>query len=202
MTTSERTLGRTKIDDSTRETVRTWLMAALALFILNLVAYIGFTVAGGIFFTISDALALLLAVAMVPVITGMARVLDSRRLPRWATRTGLAGSGLIAAGALILLTSQVGHEFVPASGGLGLQFAGFALIGAWLLVLARSTSRTPGFSRRTVRSAQVAGVGFAVGILALPLGPESIVVALAGMLALFGFVSWVLSLRKDLLGDR
>lgn len=177
-------------------------MVALALFVLNLVAYVGFSVAGGIFFAISDALALLLAVAMVPVITGMAAVLGSRRLSSLVTRTGLAGAGLIVVGALILLTAEVGHEFVPASGGLGLQFVGFALIGVWLIGLARSAARTTGFSRRTIWSAHVAGVGFAVGILALPLGPESIVVALAAVLSFFGFVTWTLSLRNDLNGNR
>ncbi|HSJ72368.1 MAG TPA: hypothetical protein VLA29_12070, partial [Acidimicrobiia bacterium] len=67
---------------------------------------------------------------------------------------------------------------------------------------ARSAAPTTRFSRRTVWSAHVAGVGFAVGVLALPLGPESIVVALAAMLSFFGFVIWTLSLRNDLSGDR
>ncbi|HSJ71085.1 MAG TPA: hypothetical protein VLA29_05485, partial [Acidimicrobiia bacterium] len=163
MTTTDSAIARIKPDHEARETVRSWSMVALALFILNLVAYVGFSVAGGIFFAISDALALLLAAAMVPVITGMAGVLESERLSPWVTRTGLAGAGIIGVGALVLLTSEAGHEFVPASGGLGLQFVGFALIGVWLVGSARSAAPTSRFSRRTVWSAHVAGVGFAVG---------------------------------------
>ena len=198
MTTAEGPFEAGRVETAARDRVRTWIGVALSLFLLNLAAYVGFTLVGGIFFVISDALALLLGVAMVPVVSGLPQALSGPKPSTVATRVGLAGAGLVGVGALILLASEVAHELVPGAGGLGLQFIGFSLIGVWLMAVGRSGRSNDGVSRIGANAALVAGVAFAVGILAVPLGPASPVVALAAAFSFGGFVTWSVVSRRDL----
>ncbi len=184
----------------TREQIRTWSLVTLVVFVLGLVSYVGFTTVGGIWFTISDALALGLAAAMMPVMIGLdtlARpvVGDISRTARWV---GLAAMSIIIIGSIVLLTSEVSHEFVPAGGGLGMQFVGFGLEGIWFLMLARIADRAELFSRRLTRVTYVVGAGFAIGAMGGPMGPDSPLVVVGMTVALIGFIAWVVMLRREM----
>lgn len=183
-----------------REQIRTWSLIALVVFVLSLVAYVGFTTVGGIWFTISDALALALAAAMIPVVIGFDALTrpivgDISRMARWV---GLAAMTIVIIGSIVLLTSEVSHEFVPAGGGLGMQFVGFGLEGVWFLMLARIGARAGLFSRRLTRVTYLAGAGFVVGALGAPMGSDSPLVMIGMTLAFIGFIAWVVMLRPEM----
>lgn len=184
-----------------REKIRTWSLISLVAFILSLVAYVGFTTVGGIWFTISDALALGLAGAMMPVITGLDALLRPNvgNVSRTARAVGLTGMTIIIIGSIVLLTSEVSHEFVPAGGGLGMQFVGFGLEGVWFLFLARIAGRGGLFSRRLTGMTYLVGAGFVVGVVGSPMGPAHPLVMVGMMVAFMGFIAWVVMLRRGLL---
>ena len=185
---------------STRQSVRTWLLVSFVLFLLTIGAWIGFTTVGGIFFTISDAVALSLGASMVPVVVGMDTLFrpDEPDLSKRARWVGFVAMVLIAVGSIVILTSEVSHEFVPAGGGLGMQILGFALGGVWLLMIGILSGRTDLFSRRTELSAKAVAVGFLLGSLGSPFGPDNVVVVLGGGIGLIAWIVWTLSSRADL----
>ena len=185
---------------STRQSVRTWLLVSFVLFLMTIGAWIGFTTIGGIFFTISDAVALLLGAAMVPVVVGMDTLFrpDDPELSKRTRRVGLVAMVLIAVGSIVILTSEVSHEFVPAGGGLGMQIAGFAVMGVWLLMIGVLSGRTDVFSRRSELAAKAVAVGFLIGSLGSPFGPDNIVVYLGGTIGLIAWIGWAISSRADL----
>jgi hypothetical protein len=200
MTTAEGTIPTAAAVDKTRETIRTWSLIALTMFLLSLVLWIGFLTVGGIFFTLSDGVALLMASSMIPVMVGFDRLLRPTmgglsRTARWA---GIIGMVVAAAGSIVLLTSDVSHEFIPASGGLGMQLVGFGLEGVWFVLLGVMASRTDWLSSRLAKACYVAGAGFLMGVPGSVLGPEHPIVALGGVLAFVGFVLWAIWTRKDL----
>lgn len=185
---------------STVESIRTWAFAALLAFMASLVAYAGFMTVGGIWFTISDALGLALAGSMIPVMIGFDTLLrpavgTTSRTAKWIGVTGMVIAGV---GSIILLTSEVSHEFVPAGGGLGMQFVGFGLEGVWLLMVGVMVSRTAIMSRRVVWTCYLAGIGFVVGVLGAPLGPDSALVMSGAILSFVSFVLWVPWVRSEL----
>jgi hypothetical protein len=188
----------------TREHVRTWSLITLVAFILSLVAYVGFTTVGGIWFTISDALAIGLAGAMMPVMAGLDVLLrpvvgNVSRTARWL---GLTGMTIVIIGSIVLLTSEVSHEFVPAGGGLGMQFIGFGLEGVWFLILARIAGRAGLFSGRLVNVTYLVGAGFVVGSVGSPIGPEHPLVMVGMTVAFIGVIAWVVMLRRELASGR
>ena len=187
-----------------REQVQTWGLLTLVVFVLTLVAYVGFTTVGGVWFTISDALALGLAAAMMPVMAGLDVLLrpvvgNISRTTRWV---GMAAMTVIIVGSIVLLTSEVSHEFVPAGGGLGMQFVGFGLEGVWFLMLARIAGRAGLFTRRLTRVTYVVGVGFVIGAIGSPSGPDSPLVMIGMTLAFIGFIAWVVMMRRELMESR
>lgn len=197
MTTTQTAPGELSV---VRITVRNWALIALVVFLINLVAYVGFTTIGGVFFTISDGLGLALAISMIPIITALDRILRPlvgrpSVVARWV---GVTGMLIAATGSLVLLTSEVSHEFVPAGGGLGMQFIGFGLEGLWFLLLARLLTNAGGFSTRLARFSFVTGTGFLLAALGSPLGPTSLVVSIGATISFIGFVVWVVTLRRQL----
>lgn len=200
MTTAEGTIPTAAAVDKTRETIRTWSLVALTMFLLSLVLWIGFLTVGGIFFTLSDGVALLMASSMIPVMVGFDRLLRPTmgglsRTARWA---GIIGMVVAAAGSIVLLTSDVSHEFIPASGGLGMQLVGFGLEGVWFVLLGVMASRTDWLSSRLAKACYIAGAGFLMGVPGSVLGPEHPIVALGGVLAFVGFVLWAIWTRREL----
>lgn len=200
MTTAETATRTREAEHSTIDSIRTWVLVTVVAFVLSLVAYAGFMTAGGFWLTISDALGLFLAGSMIPVMIGFDALLRpahgrTSRIARWV---GVSGMVIAGVGSIILLTSEVSHDFVPAGGGLGMQFVGFGLEGVWFLLLGSMALRNDFFSRRFVWAAYAAGLGFAIGALGAPLGPDSLVVVTGATASLFGFMAWALLTRREL----
>lgn len=200
MTSVDRPLGA--VASGVGETVRTWTLVALVMFLLNLVAYAGFSVAGGVWFTVSDALGFALAAAMVPVMVGMDRLVrpvvgDPARVARMV---GVTGMVVVMAGSIVLLTSEVSHEFVPAGGGLGMQFVGFGLEGVWFLLMGRLASRAGIYSSRLATVCYLTGAGFLVGATGAAFGPDSVGVMVGMTLSFFGFIAWAVMSRRQIDG--
>lgn len=185
----------------TKESIRTWALVALVLYLISGVAFAGFTSVGGIWFTISDAVGLILAIAlMILVIEFDALFRPSMgALSRSARWIGVAGMALAVAGSVILLTSDVSHEFIPGEGGLGMQFAGWGLLGVWFLMIGAMGGRTRTFSARWQWAAYVAGAGSVIAMAAtLPLGPDSMAVSVGFTVTFLAIVFWVIWTRKEL----
>lgn len=189
--------------EATRGSVRTWTLMALVAFLLSLVLWVGFLTVGGIFFTLSDGIALFMAAAMAPVMVGYDTLLrpSAGRLSRAAMWIGVSGMTLAGVGSILLLADEVAHEFVPAGGGLGMQFVGFGLEGVWFVMVGVMASRAGLFSPRVGRACSLAGVGFALGALGSPLGPDHPIVAVGGLASLIGFVLWAVWTRAELVVD-
>lgn len=200
MTSVDRPVGA--VASGVTGTVRTWTLVALVMFLLNLVAYAGFSIAGGVWFTVSDALGFALAASMVPVMLGMDRLVGPGvgDVSRVARIIGVTGMVVVMAGSIVLLTSEVSHEFVPAGGGLGMQFVGFGLEGVWFLLLGRLASRAGIYSSRLGIVCYVTGAGFLVGATGAAFGPDSIGVMVGMTLSFFGFIVWAVMSRRQIDG--
>ncbi|MGI9609182.1 MAG: hypothetical protein ACR2NL_02705 [Acidimicrobiia bacterium] len=202
MTTHEAAVPISGDEASSRQSVRTWILVSFALFVVEIGAWIGFVTVGGVFFTISDAVSLLLGASLIPVVLGLDSIFkeDEPRLARSAKWVGLAAMTLISVGSIVILTSEVSHEFVPAGGGLSMQIAGFALFGVWLLLVGILSGRTETFGRRSEFAAKAVAAGFFLGSLGSPFGPDNVVTILGGVIGLSAYVVWVFSTRADLAG--
>ncbi len=200
MTSVDRPVGT--VASGVSETVRTWTLVALVMFLLNLVAYAGFSVAGGVWFTVSDALGFGLAASMVPVMVGMDRMVRPKVGDASQTARIIGVTGMIVAmvGSIVLLTSEVSHEFVPAGGGLGMQFVGFGLEGVWFLLVGRLASRAGIYSSRLATVCYITGAGFLVGATGAAFGPDSIGVMVGMTLSFFGFIAWAVMSRRQIDG--
>jgi len=201
MTTAESaSVANSSESATTRQRIRFWALLALIAFLGSIIAFVGFVTAGGVWFTISDALGLIQAITIVPLILGLDQLLNTEEtsLARVGKWLGLTGCFLVGVGSIVLLTSDVSHQFVPAGGGLGMQFVGFGLIGGWFLAQGVISRRTGFLGRRTTWSALAVGVGFVIGILGAPFGPESIATSLGGSIALIGFIVWTISIRSEM----
>lgn len=200
MTTAEYTSPATAAL-SVRESIRNWALIALILYVANGIAFAGFSAVGGIWFTISDAFGLLLAVALLILVIRFDDLLRPLvgSLSRNARWIGVIAMGLGIAGSVVLVSSQVGHEFLPAGGGLGMQFLGWGLLGVWFLMVGLMGQRTELFSRRWVWAAYIAGGGSVLAMLgSIPLGPDSIAVSLGFTVTFIAIVLWVIWTRKEL----
>lgn len=200
MTSVDRAVGA--VATGVTGTVRTWTLVALVMFLLNLGAYAGFSIAGGVWFTVSDALGFVLAASMVPVMLGMDRLVrpaagDASRVARII---GVAGMGIAMAGSIVLLTSEVSHEFVPAGGGLGMQFVGFGLEGVWFLLMGHLASRAGVYSRQLATVCYVTGTGFLLGSSGAAFGPDSVGVMVGMAFSFFGFIAWAVMSRRQIGG--
>ncbi|HUG32040.1 MAG TPA: hypothetical protein VMM14_04040 [Acidimicrobiia bacterium] len=141
---------------------------------------------------------------MMPVVAGLDALLrpvvgNISRTTRWV---GMAAMTVIIVGSIVLLTSEVSHEFVPAGGGLGMQFVGFGLEGVWFLMLARIAGRAGLFSGGLTSVTYVVGVGFVIGAIGGPTGPDSPLVMVGMTLAFIGFMVWVVMMRRELMEAR
>lgn len=202
MTTAhEAAIPLTSEQESAKQNVRVWITVSFVLFVLNIIAYVGFITAGGVFFTISDTAALLFSISMIPVVVGIDTLLapSQERLARRTKWVGLVAMTMIAAGSIVILTSEVSHEFVPAGGGLTGQIVGFALMGVWLLMVGILAGRTAVLSRRTELAAKAVAAGFLFGTLGSPFGPDNIVVYIGAGVGLVSYLVWMISTRSDLI---
>lgn len=201
MTTAQHTrVGWTAETASDRRRIRTWALVVLVGFIASGIAYAGFLTVGGVWFTISDAIGLVQAVVFVPLILAYDNVfrVSEPNLAKTGRWLGLTGSALVGVGSIILLTSEVSHEFVPAGGGLGMQLVGFGLVGAWFFVMGLLGRRTGLFGRSTNLAVMTIGVAFLVGAVGSAFGPDSIPTTLGFTVAFVGLFVWVFSVRREL----
>lgn len=201
MTTAEGAVPLPTEAAKTKESIRTWALVSLILYLISGVAFAGFTTSGGIWYTISDAVGLILAISLMMLVIGFDGLFrDSMKgLSRTARWIGVVGMALAAAGSIVLLTSDVSHEFIPGEGGLGMQFAGWGLLGVWFLMIGVMGERSGLFSLRWRLASYVAGVGSVIAMIAtVPLGADSIAVSLGFTVTFFAIVLWVLWTRKEL----
>lgn len=201
MTTAEGTVPVPAEAANAREGIRTWALVALVLYLANGVAFAGFTTAGGIWFTISDAVGLLLAIALMLLVAQFDTLFrpSMGTLSKTARWIGVVGMAVAAAGSLVLLTSDVSHEFIPAEGGLGMQFAGWGLLGVWFLMIGVMGSRTEMFSGRWKWAAYIAGAGSVAAMIgSIPLGPDSISVSVGFTVTFIAIIFWVIWTRQEL----
>jgi FtsH-binding integral membrane protein len=201
MTTAETAVPIPAETAKNREAIRTWALVSLVLYLMSGVAFAGFTTSGGIWYTISDAVGLLLAVALLLVVLSFDALFRPAMgaMSRTARWIGVFAMGLAAAGSIVLLTSEVSHEFVPGEGGLGMQFVGWGLLGVWFLMIGVMGDRTARFSGRWKWAAYAAGVGSIVAMVAtIPLGADSIAVSVGFTVAFVAIVLWVVWTRREL----
>lgn len=200
MTTAERAAALAETA-TTKEKIRTWALVSLILYLVSGVAFVGFSTSGGIWYTISDALGLLLGAALMVVVIQFDNLLrpEFGSLSRAARWIGVLGLGLAMAGSIVLLTSEVSHEFIPGEGGLGMQFVGYGIHGVWFLMLAGMGVRTGWFSRRWIWAGRAAGAGSVLAmVLTVPFGPDSYVASTAFAVAFIAIVLWVVWTRQEL----
>lgn len=201
MTTAEVAASVSATTKETSESIRTWALVALALYLVNGVAFAGFSAVGGIWYTISDAAGLLLAISIMVLVVRFddlfrTEVGSISRTARWI---GVAAMSLGVLGSLVLLTSQVSHAFIPPAVGLGMQFAGWGLLGVWFILMGVMATRSGRFSDRWVKVAYFAGAGSVVAMSAsIPLGPDSPVVSVGFTVAFLSIILWVVRTRKEL----
>ena len=183
-----------------RISIRTWSLVVLVLYLISGAAFAGFTLAGGIWFTISDAVGLFLGTSMLVVVVQYDRLLRPLigSLSLTARRIGVVGMGIAIAGSIVLLSSQAGHVFVPGGGGLGMQFAGWGLLGIWFLLIGGMILRTQILTHRVAIAAYVAGAGSVLAMIAtIPLGSDSPAVSLGFTATFVAIVFWVIWSRQE-----
>ena len=186
----------------TRQSIRFWTGWSLATFVLSLMLWVGFLTVGGVFYTLSDGVALLMAATMIPVMIGYDRLLESRFGPRsvWAKWVGVVGMILAGAGSLVLLTSEVSHEFLDGVDGLSMQLVGFGIEGIWFLMVAAMAGAAGLFSRRLAMACYLTGVGFLLAVPGSVTGPDGPLVIIGGLISFVGFLSWAIWSRQELAG--
>ena len=186
-------------DAAAEPAVGGWALASYTLVLASIVVWPAFVVWGGIWFTISDAMGLILATVTIPLIVGLDRVFAPRaptgaRVARWV---GIAAMVLLGAGSLLLIAGQVDHEFQPAQGGLGVQFAGWGLWGLWLTMTGHLARRTGTFGRGVVWSGYTVGFSILVGLVGAVQGPAH-PITIAGAVGMFGsLTSWTFAVRRQ-----
>jgi len=201
MTTAEGTAAIRDVAADAKESIRAWALVSLVLYIVSGIAFAGFSQSGGIWFTVSDAVGLLLGIALMVLVVQFDRLFRQEfegfaRAARWI---GVVAMGLGVAGSIVLLTSEVSHEFIPGEGGLGMQFVGWGLLGVWFIMLASMGSRSGLFSARWTWAARIAGIGSVVAMAAtIPLGPDSAAVSTGFALTFVAIIFWVVWTRKEL----
>ena len=190
------------VDTSLSERIRTWALVALVLYVINMALFVAFSIAGGIWFTVSDVFGLLLALNLMILVLRFDDLFrptigNASRTARWI---GIAGMGIAMAGSIVLLSSQAGHDFVPGGGGLGMQFFGWGLLGFWFLMISSFAGRAGLFSGGWAWAARIAGAGSIVAmLLVIPFGPDSIIASSFFGIAFIAIVLWVIWTRRDLM---
>ena len=108
MTTAESGLPAAGVAESTTESIRSWALVSLVLYVISGIAYAGFIVAGGVWSTISDSVGLLLAVSLLILVLGFDTLFRPRfgRTAQTARWVGVVAMSLGIAGSIVLLSSQ------------------------------------------------------------------------------------------------
>jgi hypothetical protein len=154
----------------------------------------------GVFGWMSDLGAIAFALALVPVALHLHKEFRGR-----APRTSLAVLAVALFGLSLLAVSGAGLAVLDMSRTqtalpvLDLQHLGIFLQGVCMAGVGVLGLSVGHFRRTTSLVALISGVGYAGGApVSLYLGFETPLFYLAFLVALGGFVTWALSLRKDL----
>ncbi|MEZ5116196.1 MAG: hemerythrin domain-containing protein [Candidatus Nanopelagicales bacterium] len=165
------------------------LLAALALYAAG-AAFMASGDPHGAWATLSDLATLLFALAMLPVVLAV----------RSARFLGLAGLAAVGVGAVGLLADDSGLVDLPGGGGLLLQLAGFAVLGAWLLVVGVRTLRRNG-DRALGVLATTGGGGYLLGTLGSVPGafghPAFLAAFAAAVVGLVGYLGRLTAIGSD-----
>jgi hypothetical protein len=184
----------------------TWKSAygVLVATLLAVVLGVGFFSYGGIFAPLSDAGGLLVGLLLAPLVWGMYLLNRGDGLNRSVFLLGVMTVLGICLGSIGLIVMYV-LSLDPASYGagvLGIQFAGWLLLGAWLLGVGGLGLRNETVERRVSWAAIVTGIGAAGGIVSLVYSYAigSFTLAFPVFMALFavGFVLWAFWLGGDM----
>jgi hypothetical protein len=176
-----------------------WVLASYLAVVASFLIWPAFVAWGGLWFTISDALGLVMATVTIPVVVGLDKLFapGAPGLARSARWIGILGLSLIAAGSILLIANQVNHEFLPGQGGLGVQIAGWGLWGGWLAMTGTLARRTGTFGGRVVWSARAIGVGILIGMVGAFQGPEHPLTMIGGLAMFAGLSVWTFAVRSE-----
>ncbi|CAN5841341.1 hypothetical protein BH23ACT4_BH23ACT4_13470 [soil metagenome] len=198
----------TRLDDSLSSTIhpfermkaRRWLSVALGATIVGFSLGLGYVALQGAFGWLSDLGAIAFAVALVPVALHLREEFRQRAPTASASVLGIALLGLsllaVSGAGLAVLDMTSTTTTFPV---LTFQHLGIFLQGAWMIGVGVVGLRVGPFRRKTSLAALLSGLGYAAGApVSLYMGFDTPLFYLAFLVALSGFVTWALSLRKDL----
>ena len=190
--------------DNARIQLIRWLLFSVIAMILGGVTGIAYYAIEGIMGPVSDAVAFIIGITLIPVTLGIYHQLRHahQQLSTWARIIGLIGHALIALSGLALVFSYI--LFNSASNPLSLesvsfsiQLAGALLEGVWLLMVAILSSRAH-IRALIVYSAYIAGSGNILFVMGTLLHVDVIAWA-GGFLGIIAFIIWSLRYRSSLI---
>jgi MFS family permease len=183
-----------------RRRARRWVGIALGATLAGFALGLGYVAVQGVFGWLSDLGAIAFAVALIPVALHLHKEFRERASAASRAVLGVALFGLallaISGAGLAVLDMTQTPTTLPV---LDFQHLGIFLQGVWMIGLGLLGLRVGPFRRKTSLAALISGVGYAGGApVSLYMGFETPLFYLAFLVALVGFITWALSLRKDL----
>lgn len=178
--------------------IRKWLLLGLGAYGFGVLTGIGYFTIGGVFALLSDAASIAMALTMIPVVLGLAKIFErqNKEFSKIARLVGLTGFTLLGTGGAILVLFYF-LRTLPGGFGLGMQFAGIFLQGIWLMLVGIQAQKTGMFSPKVSRAAIAAGAGYFVVAAGSALG-FSPILYLASAVSIGAYVLWVLWTRAEL----
>jgi hypothetical protein len=189
------------IHQSVQSSIRRWLLMGLGAYGFGVLTGIGYFTIGGIFALLSDAASIAMAVTMIPVVLGLAKIFErhNKEFSKIARLVGLTGFTLLGTGGAILVLFYF-LRTLPGGLGLGMQFAGIFLQGIWLMLVGILSQKTGTFSQKVSIAAIVGGVGYFVVGAGSAFG-FSPILYLASAVSVGAYVLWALWTRAELSSD-
>ena len=178
--------------------------AVLGAMIVTIPLGIGFFVYEGLFAPLSDLGALIVGLALAPLVWSLYRLHAGDRLNEPVFGLGivtvagicLGSIGLVGMNLLSLQPESYGMTF------LGIQFLGWILLGFWLLGIGVLGRRRRTVQARTAWTAIVAGIATAGGMVTLiysyAVGSFTLLFPLFMLVFVVGFLLWAFWLGGDL----
>lgn len=189
-----------RIESRERTRARRWVGIALGATIAGFVLGLGYVAIQGVFGWLSDLGAIAFAVALVPVALHLHKEFRHRASTASRAVFGVAlfGLSLLAISGAVLAVGDA-TSTPPPTGTLDLQHLGIFLQGMWMAGIGLLGLKVGTFRRKTSLAALISGLGYAGGApVSLYMGFDTPLFYLAFLVALAGFITWALSLRKDL----
>jgi hypothetical protein len=178
-----------------------WLLLAMVAMILGAITGVGFFAVGGIFTPLSDTVAVIIGLALIPVVLGLGRIFRPHK-PRFSFNTmaiGIIGLGLFSTGAFFLVLHHTIFGGIPETAAFGMQFFGIFLKSIWLFMLGLLILKTGIFEKRTGRAAILAGGAYLFVFATFPFYPGMPVIIFGLLIALSSFFAWAIWTRAALI---